>query len=139
MLHATGVTLCDASALVALLDRDERRHAECVAFARTLQGRLLTTWSAFTEAMDLLGRSRGWPAQDRLWRMIEDGALDVASEPPTPRLRVLMERYRDLPMALADATLVALAEQRQLREVFTLDTDFHVYRLEAGHMLHVVP
>jgi uncharacterized protein len=139
MVYATGVTLCDAGPLVALLDRDERRHADCVAFVRTLQGRLLTTWPAFTEAMYLLGRSKGWPAQDRLWQLVEDGALDVAAEPPTPRLRALMERYRDLPMALADATLVALAEQRQLREVFTLDTDFHVYRLEAGDVLHVVP
>lgn len=139
MAQSPGVTLCDASALVALLDQDERRHGDCVAFVKTLRGLLLTTWPAFTEAMYLLRRNKGWSAQDRLWRLVEDEALEVASESPTPRMRALMQRYRDLPMALADASLVALAEERHLSEVFTLDADFRIYRLQAGDVLHMVP
>jgi predicted nucleic acid-binding protein len=46
-----------------------------------------------------------------------------------PRIRELMRKYRDLPMDLADAALVRVAEREKLRRVFTLDRrDFEVYR-----------
>ena len=54
-------------------------------------------------------------------------------------MRVLMEQYRDLPMDLADASLVAIAEERRLDRIFTLDADFHVYRLPRGRSFTIVP
>ncbi len=51
----------------------------------------------------------------------------------------LMRRYNDRPMDLADATLVALAEARDLREIFTLDSDFRTYQLRGKRHLHVIP
>lgn len=40
-----------------------------------------------------------------------------------------MEKYRDLPMDLADATAVALAESQRISKVFTLDhRDFKIYK-----------
>jgi predicted nucleic acid-binding protein len=50
-----------------------------------------------------------------------------------------MTRYADLPMDLADATLVALAEERADRRVFTLDSDFQVYRLHGRKRFEIVP
>jgi len=50
-----------------------------------------------------------------------------------------METYADRPMDLADATLVALAEQRDDHRVFTLDGDFHVYRFKGRRRFDVVP
>ena len=55
------------------------------------------------------------------------------------RMPVLMEHYQDVPMDLADASLVALAEEREFREIFTLDRDFHIYRLPDGAGFQVVP
>ena len=55
------------------------------------------------------------------------------------RMPVLMERYSDLPMDLADASLVALAEERRLSQVFTLDRDFRVYRLPNGAPFELIP
>ena len=55
------------------------------------------------------------------------------------RMAELMARYSDLPMDLAAASLVALAEERHLHRVFTLDSDFRVYRLAAGCGLEVSP
>jgi predicted nucleic acid-binding protein len=134
-----GVTLTDASALVALLDPDEKHHARCVEIVGRLQGLLLTTWPAFTEAMYLLGRNKGWPAQNGLWRLVLDGVLAVAQQAPSAHMASLMEKYRDLPMALADASLIELAEQRDVRQVFSLDSDFRVYRTAAGNALELVP
>jgi uncharacterized protein len=49
-----------------------------------------------------------------------------------------MEVYQDHPMDLADATLVAVADTRGWRKVFTLDTHFYSYRLRDGGALEVI-
>ena len=54
-------------------------------------------------------------------------------------MALLMEQYRDTPMDLADASLVATAERLGLTRIFTLDSDFHIYRLADGRSLTVVP
>ena len=46
-----------------------------------------------------------------------------------PRMRELMRKYRDLPLDLADAALVRVAEREKVRTIFTIDRkDFSVYR-----------
>jgi predicted nucleic acid-binding protein len=61
------------------------------------------------------------------------------SNPEVERMALLMDKYRDLPMDLADASLIVVAETQSLRRVFTLDNDFRVYRLADGSALEVVP
>lgn len=102
---------------------------------------MLTTWPAFTEAMYRLYTVVGWPAQDRLMALADRGDLLLADIGPATlrRSRELMQRYADVPMDLADATLVALAEEQGLRRIFTVDSDFYVYRLSTGRQLTVVP
>jgi len=51
----------------------------------------------------------------------------------------LMEQYRDRPMDLADASLVAASEHLRMRRLFTLDNDFRIYRLADGSTLDLVP
>ena len=51
----------------------------------------------------------------------------------------LMEQYRDTPMDLADASLVATAEVLNLRRIFTLDSDFYVYRINNTGAFEVAP
>ena len=104
-------------------------------------GPLVTTCPAFTEAMYLLGDAGGWPAQRALWQMRSQDALDVVdlTTDSIDRVRQLMEKYQDVPMDLADATLVALAEVRNLRRVFTLDSDFAVYKLRGRLSFQLVP
>lgn len=50
-----------------------------------------------------------------------------------------MDKYQDVPMDLADATLVALAEERNWRRIFTLDSDFAVYKLRGRLSFESVP
>jgi predicted nucleic acid-binding protein len=102
---------------------------------------MLTTWPVVSEAMYLLGDAGGWDAQRALWRMIEREVLELADLQPADvaRSRALMEKYRDAPMDMADATLVALAESRGLKRVFTLDSDFGVYRYRGRETFEIVP
>lgn len=136
------MTLTDAGPLIALLDADDVHHGECVAAAERLPyAPLLTTWPCFTEAMYLLGTVGGYRYQTKLWELISDDRLRLHAPtlPEMDRMASLMETYRDTPMDLADASLVATAEQRDLLRVFTVDGDFHVYRLADGSALETVP
>jgi predicted nucleic acid-binding protein len=64
--------------------------------------------------------------------------LDLTAE-EVDRMALLMEKYRDRPMDLADASLIVAAERLGTRYIFTLDRDFHIYRLSDGTALSSVP
>lgn len=135
------MTLTDAGALVALIDKNQPHNPQCrAAFAR-LSLPLVTTWSAFTEAMYLVYRLGGWVLQLTLWKYLENGVLHIHSHKETEhkRMQELMEQYRDTPMDLADASLVTAAEQLNLAHIFTLDSDFYVYRINDTDAFSVIP
>ena len=132
--------LVDDGPLVALIDRADPSHDACVATLKTLRDPLVTVWPAFTEAMYLLGRS--WQGQKALWSRLETEALALAplDEIDAPRMREWMDKYRDLPMDLADAALVRVAERDALTQIFTLDRKhFSVYRPGRRRRFSVVP
>lgn len=132
--------LVDAGPLVAVLDRDDAHHAACVAALRTIHDPLVTVWPAFTEAMYLLGFA--WERQRALWEMVETDILRLLplDRVDAPRMRALMDKYRDLPMDLADAALVRVAERDTIHRVFTLDRrHFGVYRPAAVRRFLFLP
>ncbi|HSO74392.1 MAG TPA: PIN domain-containing protein [Blastocatellia bacterium] len=136
------MTLVDAGPLIALIDKGQgEAHEKCIAAQKVVVGSLLTTWPCLAEAMYLLGELGGWQGQEALWRFVEKEALIVhgPGKDETTRMRSLMEKYRDTPMDLADASLVALAEARGLKRIFTLDSDFYVYRISDLEPFEVFP
>ena len=94
--------LVDAGPLIALIHKDDAHHARCVATLQSITEPLGTVWPALTEAMYLLSFS--WKAQVALLTL--DGR-DMS------RARDSMKKYTDLPMDLADAALVAVAERKK--------------------------
>ena len=132
--------LVDAGPLVAVLHRDDRDHRPCVKAMQGLREPLLTTWMPVTEAMYLLEFSA--PGQSALLEMVERGALQILElgVDDMPEVRSLLEKYRDLPMDFADATLVHVANREKIQTVFTLDRrDFSVYRLARGKAFTIIP
>ena len=127
------MTLIDAGPMIALLNRFDKNHARCVKTLARLKTPLLTTWPAVAEAMYSPGKAGGWPAQKALWNLLLKSEIIIVALEETllPCIHELMGKYYDTPMDLADASLVALAEGRNLRRVFTLDGDFRVYRLNG--------
>jgi len=101
---------------------------------------LVTTWACFTEAMYLVESIGGYRFHDRLWRWRRDGRLMLVdvTQIEADRMDVLMAQYANVPMDLADASLVAVAENRGIRRLFTIDSDFYIYRLADGSFLDVV-
>ena len=132
--------LVDAGPLVAVLDRSDPHHAACLEVLRTLPAPLLTVWPVLTEAIYLLGSS--WVAQRELLGYVTGGAMKLLSltEEDVPRIRDLMHKYRDLPMDLADAALVRVAERERISRVFTVDRrDFTLYRPSRIGRFQIVP
>lgn len=135
------MTLIDAGPLIALIDTGDPLHAACLEASRRLKVKqMATTWPCFTEAMFLLGTVGGYRYQERLWRIRRDGKIDIleTTSAEADWMDALMALYRNVPTDLADASLVAIAENRNLRSVFTIDSDFYIYRLADGAMLDVI-
>lgn len=135
------MTLTDTGPLVALIDVNEARHDDCLQTLPSLFVPLVTPWPCFTETMYLLGRAGGFRFQEALWRMKAEGRVLIHQndEAEIERMATLMAQYRDTPMDLADASVVAAAETLRLRRVFTLDRHFYAYRTADGKALEVVP
>ncbi|MGD0390110.1 MAG: PIN domain-containing protein [Tepidisphaeraceae bacterium] len=133
--------LVDAGPLVSLCDRNQPTHARCQTVLEAATVPIVSTWACFVEAMYLVGRIGGYRLQEHLWTLLNRGIVQLhehgASEPM--QMAALMDRYQDVPMDLADASLVAVAEALGDRTVFTLDGDFRVYRLSDGGTFNVVP
>lgn len=124
--------ILDTGPLVALLDRSERNHQRCLAFFREIRGRVVTTEPVLTEAVYLLGPS--FRCQKPVLDFFVQGGAELVSLSPEllQRSLWLMEKYADVPMDLADATLVALAEQRGCSNILTLDhRGFETYRING--------
>ena len=132
--------LLDTGAFVALVDRSERRHADCVEVLEGWSGTIVTTEAVLTETLHLVGPS--WQAQKVCLDFLLRGAFLMVppSQASLKRVSALMEKYRDVPMDYADATLVALGEELDIDLVFTLDRrGFSTYRLNQRRHFRLVP
>lgn len=136
-------SLIDAGPLIALIDRGDSDHRACIEYAMSLPVTNVfeTSWAAFVEAMHILGSRYGYKYQRELWNFRAQEILRITdmTEAEIDRAAELMALYADRPMDLADATLVAIAESRKYRRIFTLDSDYRFYRLRDGTVLDIFP
>ena len=134
------MVLVDAGPLVALVNRNDSHHEECRSALLRIRQPLATAWPPFTEAMYLVRDSLR--AQNSLWEMVSTEAVNMLqlASSDCSRMRELMVRYSDLPMDLADAALVRLAERERIRRIFTIDRrDFQVYRPKGVGRFEILP
>jgi hypothetical protein len=132
--------LLDTGAFVALLDKSEKNHERCVTFFKEYKGKVLATEPVLTEAVYLLGPSI--KAQKACIEFVLKGGATLVPQSieSLSRAVVLMEKYRDMQMDFADATLVSLAEETGIDEVFTLDRrGFSTYRIHGKKVFKLWP
>ena len=133
-----GPALLDTGPLVSFLALGLRHHVWAVEQWKRLRPPLLTCEPVLTEAAFLL-RREGHEA-DAIFALLERGVIRVALSVQDEQadLRALMRRYRNRPMSLADACLVRLSEIHTAGEVFTLDSDFRIYRRHGNRVIPVL-
>ncbi len=135
-----ALVLLDTGPLVAWLDRRERMHPRCVEFLLTFRERFVTTVPVVTEAMYLLNDQVRF--QRACYELLLRLEVEIASSSAVlfARAMQLMEQYASVPMDFADATLVALAEERRLARICTLDhRGFSVYRMRGKECFTMLP
>ncbi len=126
--------LADTGFFVALANPRDRWHRSAVSALGDLRQPLVTTWPVMTETCHLLSARLGVDAQDRFVESAVRGAFRLFDLTPThlPRIAELMKKYAALPMDLADASLVLLAEQVGRGDILSTDMrDFGAYRWKS--------
>ena len=134
--------LTDTGPLVALIDADDPHHLRCMQIAKQIAVHsLLTTVPCFTEAVYLLGAVGGYVYQEKLWGLYATKRLHLhlSSSDEIDRMNDLMRIYQDRPMDFADTSLIAAAEQLNHKQIFSVDSDFYIYRLIDGRALQLIP
>lgn len=127
--------ILDTGFLVAFLRERDQFHAWAVAVLKANDGKLMTCEAVLAETCHLL-RDRQ-DARKRLLAAIEREAITLpfvlsAEAAATGKL---MDRYRNVPMSLADACLVRMAEVHKDGVVVTVDDDFKIYRKSNRQMI----
>lgn len=121
-------TLIDSGPLIALFDRGDKYHKKCLEFIKTYNGELVASWSVITEVSHMLDFNL--QVQIDFLKWIELGGIKIydISQNDIVNIRVMMEKYIDIPMDLADATLMYIANKENIKDIVSIDSDFDIYR-----------
>lgn len=125
--------IADTGFWVALANRRDRHHKDAVAWLKKLDEPLICTWPVVTESSYLLLLRVSSEAQRQFLLSHAEGAFEIFElvKDHIARIAQLMEKYADLPMDLADASLVILAEHLGHGRILSTDVrDFHTYRFK---------
>ena len=131
--------IADTGFWVALLDRCDNLHQKARACAAQIHELLITTLPVITEVCYLLQTRCGQKMSVEFLLAQQAGLFQIFTlgEPEIPRMAILMRQYENLPMDLADASLVILAEHLGHGRIVSTDRrDFHTYRWKNHHPFH---
>lgn len=132
--------LIDTGPIVAILSASDDRHQVCVKTLHQIEPPMLTTWLVFTEAQYLLRRDK--KANRGLFRAFNGGlfSLENLSADALPWLERFLTQYENINPQIADASLMYLAEQKNIDTIFTLDRrDFSIYRFRNKKAPKILP
>ncbi len=130
--------IVDTGPLVALLNRADTHHAWVVQQLQDIAPPMITCEAVLAEATYLTRAVPG--ARAALIEMLGEGFLSIGMALADHHSAILsmVRRYTDVPMSLADACLVRLAEIYPQSPVLTLDSDFGMYRKNGRQVIDVI-
>lgn len=130
-----NIAIVDAGPLIALFDKSDKFHGKAEACLDTYRskhhGRLITTWPVIGEVAHMLADHVHLQAELDFFTWIIEGGLEIFpfGVEHLPQVIELQDKYSDIPMDFADATLVIIAQEIKTDKVFTVDDDFLIYRI----------
>lgn len=130
--------IVDTGPLVAFLVQREPRHQWVVEKFKLLPAPFFTCEPVLTEAFHLLGKVP--QGAQKLFDLLERGLLTINFKlmDEVVALERLIRKYHDVPMSLADASLVRMAELYPTAVLFTLDGHFKIYRKHGRQPIKVL-
>jgi len=130
--------LIDSGPLIALFHSGDNRHKKIMDFLAKKKYLFISTLVVFTEVSCFLSADVKVQRDFFNWVMYKGVIISDINQHDIPRLIELTEKYSDLPMDFADATLVITAEKTGIRQIISLDSDFEIYRLPGREKIHNV-
>ena len=121
-------TLIDSGPIIALFDSSDNYHQKVLDFVKSFNGEFITTWAVITEVSHMLDFDLRVQIDFLKW--VELGGLNIydISQNDITDIRVMMEKYLDIPMDLADASLMYLANKENIKNIVSIDRDFYIYK-----------
>jgi predicted nucleic acid-binding protein len=132
--------IADTGFFVALASEQDAMHSAAMGVLNTLREPLITTFPVITETCYLLLSRSSHAVQCGFLEDAANGAFEIfyLQRHHPARMLTLMQRYANLPMDLADASLVVLAEHLGHGRILTVDRrDFSIYRWQDGMGLRI--
>ncbi len=123
--------LADTGFWYAFFNTKDKHHRQAIHIMQDLDEGLITTWPVITETSYLLAKALGVPSQLRFIAALESNYIEIANitKQDLEKMQQLIQKYADLPMDLADASLVILAEELGHGRILSTDLrDFRTYR-----------
>ena len=124
-----NTVLIDTGPLIALFDRDDKYHTSILEFIKNTNYRFISTTAVLTETMYMLDFNTAVQLNFLEWIMKEGIIIHEIKQSNIKRIIDLTKKYSDRPMDFADATLVIAAEERGIRQIISIDSDFDIHRL----------
>ena len=121
-------TIIDSGPLIALFDKSDKYHNQVLEFMQSFQGELITTWAVVTEVSHMLDFNLNVQIDFLKW--IELGGIsiyDISKKDLTDIIK-MMSKYTNVPMDLADSSLMLVAEKYNIKNIISIDSDFDIYR-----------
>jgi len=130
--------IIDTGPIVAFLNKSDKYHEWALMQFARLQPPFFTCESVISEVCFLLRNSEA--GRQNTLSLIERNLLQIPFnlEHEIDALKSLLKKYKDIPMALADACLVRMSEQISESVIFTMDSDFNIYRKDRRKLIPVI-
>jgi len=130
--------LIDASPIIALFNKKDKYHNRVTEYLKRYTGKLITTWPVITEASHMLDFNVN--VQIAFLEWINRGGIEVfeISVNKIKRIIEITIKYKDIPMDLADASLIIVSEETGIKEILTIDNDYYIYRTIKKEMIRNV-
>jgi predicted nucleic acid-binding protein len=136
------VIILDTGGLYAALDANEALHGRAVAALVAATPPRVLSPVVLAELEYLIGNRVGHQAQMSLIDEVARGAyqLELFSSDDAGHAKRIMERYADLRIGLADASVVVLASRHRTLELLCTDErHFRVLRGTGGRPFRLLP
>ncbi|MCW7488535.1 type II toxin-antitoxin system VapC family toxin [Leptospira meyeri] len=130
-----NVALIDSGPIIALFNSKDKFHKPTLKFFKSYTGELISTWPVVTEVVYILSFSVH--AQSDFLEWIERGSIQIIdlNLEDLKYIKNRMKKYSDLPMDLADASLMCISEKKGIERIISIDSDFSIYKNLKGKYL----
>jgi len=128
-------TLIDAGPIIALFNKNDKYHHQIKSFLKNYVGYLSTTWPVITEISHMLSFNIQTQIDFLKWVQLGGVIINEINGKDIERIIELSQKYSDVPMDLADASLVVLSEKLEINKIITIDSDYYIYRTIQKEMI----